>query len=125
MHILQDGHEDAVYCVDFDPTADFRLISGSLDKTIRLWDLREERCLAILQGHTDFVLSALFMRDGLRVISGSKDRCVLLWDLSPCLNDSGQDGGPTMLKPIGCVASFSNSGISLTSSLILLAREWC
>ncbi|KAG0340500.1 hypothetical protein BG004_006386 [Podila humilis] len=32
-----------------------RLITGSWDKTIRIWDTETKSCLAILRGHTDFV----------------------------------------------------------------------
>lgn len=40
-----DGHKDSVYSVAFNPNADAQhkltLVSGSLDKTLKLWDLSE------------------------------------------------------------------------------------
>ena len=60
------------------------LASGSLDKTLRLWDLNgnraRSRCRTTFAGHSDFVLSVTFSPDGNWLISGSKDRSVQFWD---------------------------------------------
>ena len=42
------GHMDAVLCVDFDKR---RLISGGLDHTVRIWDIRSGRSIHKLYGH--------------------------------------------------------------------------
>jgi WD40 repeat protein len=60
------------------------LASGSLDKTLKLWDLAgrcRSRCRMNFTGHKDFVLSVAFTPDGGNwLISGSKDRNVQFWD---------------------------------------------
>lgn len=44
-----------IYCVKFSPDSS-RIISGSEDKTLRVWDLKTKKCLAVLAGHTDYVM---------------------------------------------------------------------
>ncbi len=58
-----------------------RVISGSCDKTIRVWDLEDGRCLGTLEGRTDFILAVAVHPDGRRAISGSADHTLRVWDL--------------------------------------------
>merc|ERR1712187_383504 len=85
-----DGHRDSVYSVAFAPNGR-DLVSGSLDKTIKLWELNVPRgynsgsvkpgkCVRTFEGHKDFVLSVCLTPDGHWVMSGSKDRGVQFWD---------------------------------------------
>jgi glucose repression regulatory protein TUP1 len=89
-----EGHKDSVYSVAFSPTG-LELLSGSLDKTIKLWELSAPRsgpgmmhsgtpragsCKTTFVGHKDFVLSVALSPDGKWVVSGSKDRGVQFWN---------------------------------------------
>ncbi len=58
-----------------------RALSGSADKTLRLWDLETGACLKILEGHTGRVESVALTPDGRRALSGSYDKTLRLWDL--------------------------------------------
>ena len=40
-----NGHTDSVYCLQFD---EHKILTGSRDRTIRIWDLHTHRCLAII-----------------------------------------------------------------------------
>ncbi|MFM9101799.1 MAG: WD40 repeat domain-containing protein, partial [Cyanobium sp.] len=52
---------------------DGRLVSGSDDSTIRLWDPASGSCLAVFVGHQDWVEALAVLPDG-RLASGSWDR---------------------------------------------------
>jgi small GTP-binding protein len=58
-----------------------RALSGSDDRTVRLWDVESGRCLRVLEGHTARIMSVAWSDDGLRALSGSEDRTVRLWDV--------------------------------------------
>lgn len=71
------GHEEAISCVTVLP--DGRVISGSYDNTLRVWDAASGRCLRTLEGHTGGVICMAVLPDG-RVVSGSRDSTLLVWD---------------------------------------------
>lgn len=76
------GHTDLIRHVAYSPDGK-RLVSASLDRSLRLWDLDGAGQPArVLEGHTERVVSAQFLPDGQRVVSGSWDRTVRVWDLA-------------------------------------------
>ena len=78
------GHSDSVNSL-FQLNNE-KLISGSCDKTIRIWDLESKKCINILRGHNNHIntITPLF---GTNIASGSSDRSIKIWDLttSQCL----------------------------------------
>ncbi|KAJ9475417.1 F-box protein MET30 [Pseudozyma hubeiensis] len=54
------------------------LISGSLDNTLKIWDVRTGRCIRTLFGHVEGVWSLDV--DKLRIASASHDRTIKIWD---------------------------------------------
>jgi WD40 repeat protein len=79
-----EGHTTGVWAVAVTPDGR-RAVSGSGDRTLRLWDLGAGQTLRTLEGHTNFVSAAAVMPDGRRAVSGSGDRTLRVWDL-----ESGQ-----------------------------------
>jgi WD40 repeat protein len=56
------------------------VVSGSEDKTVRLWGAATGAALQTLDGHSGPVTSVAFLPDGKLVVSGSGDKTVRLWD---------------------------------------------
>jgi hypothetical protein len=77
-HLLL-GHEKMVWSVAFSPDGQ-SLASGSLDNTIRLWDLRHPTAApTVLRGHENGVWSVAFSPDGQSLASGSGDQTIRIW----------------------------------------------
>src|SRR5712671_3511287 len=74
------GHSKVVSCVGFSPDGS-RIVSGSSDNTIRLWDAETGDPIGKpLEGHSSDVDSVGFSPDGSRIVSGSSDNTIRLWD---------------------------------------------
>ncbi|KAJ2078197.1 ubiquitin-binding SDF ubiquitin ligase complex subunit met30 [Coemansia sp. RSA 988] len=56
------------------------MITGSLDSTMRVWDIDTGECLDTIFGHIEGIWSLAF--DSLRIVSGSNDGTVKVWDTS-------------------------------------------
>jgi F-box/WD-40 domain protein 7 len=82
-----EGHTHAVTCVQMDDT---RIVSGSHDKTIKVWDVRTNSPWSVmtLVGHSGTVRCIQLLGgggeggSGPRLVSGSSDRTIKVWDLS-------------------------------------------
>jgi len=70
------GHTDSVLAIKLLP--DGRLVSGSSDKTLRIWTLKVPQAEVVLRGHEATVRCLEVLPDG-RFISGSWDTKLLLW----------------------------------------------
>ncbi len=57
-----------------------RILSGSCDKTLRLWDAVKGKCLCVFEGHTDIINGVAWSANQHHVISCSSDKTVRLWD---------------------------------------------
>jgi WD40 repeat protein len=60
---------------------DTKIVSGSADKIVKVWDIRSEKSIRTLEGHTRWVNSVLFSSDGNTIVSGSLDETIKLWDI--------------------------------------------
>lgn len=75
------GHQGSVTSVATSPDGQY-LVSGSADKTLRLWDLWSAQHLRTFKGHRQGVTVGVVTPDGRFVISGSTDMTLRLWDLA-------------------------------------------
>jgi len=55
------------------------LFSGSMDGTVRVWDVRKAVCRMTLQAHDGGVLSLSAFSDGRAVVSGGADMRIVMW----------------------------------------------
>ncbi|ETO18284.1 WD-40 repeat protein, partial [Reticulomyxa filosa] len=99
LHIF-NGHEKGVWCVDISPLQSnnnngnnnnigmiggngYTICSGSLDKTIQIWDIETTKQIIVLKRHTNYVWSVKYGSNKLinTILSGSQDKSVRLWDI--------------------------------------------
>jgi WD40 repeat protein len=77
---IHEGHTRPVHAVAV--TRDGRhAVSGSMDKTLRVWDLATGETKTTLQGHTGWVNAVAVTPDDRHVVSGSSDKTLRVWDL--------------------------------------------
>ena len=71
------GHSGGVTCVAFSPDGN-RIVSGSSDKTLKIWDAKNGGELLTFKGHEHQVTSVAFSPDGRSIVSGGGDSHFLL-----------------------------------------------
>jgi WD40 repeat protein len=70
------GHKKNLYSVT--QLQDGRLVTGSKDETIRIWNLKTKTCEVILSGHENTINCLIQLKDG-RLVSGSSDDTIRVW----------------------------------------------
>ncbi len=79
-HIVLRGHTDGVMCLLALDDGE-RVLSGSADATLRLWDARSGACVRTFVGHEGKVKCvAALGSDGRRVVSASWDASLRIWN---------------------------------------------
>ena len=69
------GHTGSVNSVGFNHDGT-KIVSGSDDETIRVWNVDTGECILTLKGHTGNVYSVGFNHDGTKIVSGSFDQTI-------------------------------------------------
>ena len=59
------------------------LITGSSDKTIKLWHVATGKLLGTLSGHLGAVNAVAISSDGKTIVSGSWDKTIKIWKRFP------------------------------------------
>jgi WD40 repeat protein len=75
-----EGHSGAIWHAIFDATGE-RVLTASLDKTARVWDVRSGKTLHRLVGHDDRVTSIAIDEHTQRIATASADTTVRIWSL--------------------------------------------
>jgi len=74
------GHTDEVNNLTFSSDGG-SLVSGSDDKTVKLWDVQTGGVVKTFSGHTKRVWSVSISADHTKIASGSADNTICLWDI--------------------------------------------
>jgi hypothetical protein len=75
------GHTAGVTSVAVFPDG-ARAVTGSRDRTVKIWDLRGARVERTLEAHKGAVLAVAVSRDGKRVASAGADKVVRVWEVA-------------------------------------------
>jgi len=57
-----------------------RILTGSADRTVRVWDVDKRQNRLSLHGHSSAVWGVAFSADGKRILTGSVDQTAKVWD---------------------------------------------
>lgn len=107
--------EDGVTTVAISPDTKY-VAAGSLDKSVRVWDIHQGYLLERLEGpegHKDSVYSVAFSPSGKELVSGSLDKTIKMWELSTSRipGSNGPKGGR-------CIKTFEGHRVSLPVDVI-------
>ena len=98
-----DAHTAEVNCLSFNPYSEFILATGSADKTVALWDLRNLKLkLHSFESHKDEIFQVQWSPHNETILASSgTDRRLHVWDLSKIgeeqSSEDAEDGPPELL----------------------------
>ena len=81
---MLQGHESGILALEISSDNHW-LVTGSMDKTARLWDLRAKDPAAnpvVLRGHEGAVRAVGISPDNHWLVTASMDKTARLWDLT-------------------------------------------
>jgi len=76
---LEGQTTSEVWTICFSPDGK-RVISGALDRAIRIWDVKKRECNWALRGHDEWVNGVAISSDGKNIVSAGGDKTVRIWD---------------------------------------------
>ncbi|KAG9064423.1 hypothetical protein KI688_003613 [Linnemannia hyalina] len=103
-----EGHRRFINSIAYSPTS-LQLLSGSDDRTVRLWDCESGSCIFVLE-HTGGVQTVAFSPSGKQVASGGRDKTIRLWDVQTGANVFNLTGDTAI-----CSISYSPDGHTVAS----------
>jgi WD40 repeat protein/uncharacterized caspase-like protein len=98
--VVQVGHANVIYAVAFSLDGSY-MLTGSADKTVRVWETSTGKEMFCLEGHTGGVSSIACSPDGRQIYTGG-DGTVRVWDAATAKELRRFDGiGKFVLSPDG------------------------
>ncbi len=105
------GHENLVSDLSFSPDGHL-LVSGSDDRTARLWNAHNGEEIAVFKGHTSWVRGVSFSPDSTQLATAGWDGALKLWDAHSLQETASLEGHRGGLYSV----AFSPNGSCLASS---------
>ncbi|MHC1762876.1 MAG: protein kinase [Verrucomicrobiia bacterium] len=116
QHIITGGGS-----LVFSPDGVEQIHPGSGDRTVKVWELTNDKEPLTLMGHTDRVFTAAFSPDGQRVVTGSLDQTARIWDAITGRELEILRGHTSAIRSV----AFSPNGQRIvTASLDRTAKVW-
>lgn len=105
------------------------LAAGSLDKSVRVWDVQTGNLLERLEeaggnpGHRDSVYSVAFAPGSRELVSGSLDRTIRMWELQPSYANM-RNGADHVPKGGKCIRTFEGHKDFVLSVALTPDARW-
>jgi len=103
------GHKGYVQSIKYSPNGKF-MVSGSMDKTAKLWNANDGKEIMSLEGHTEGILSVAYSLNGKYIASGSLDHTAILWDAK---------SGKKLFQLVGHRSEIAEVAFSTNSKLVI------
>eukprot|EP00727_Mastigamoeba_balamuthi_P007218 m51a1_g3116 putative wd40 repeat-containing protein (775) ;mRNA; f:170913-174845 len=117
------GHTGPVICCTYSPDG-HKFVSGSSDKTLRLWGAPDGHPLSAFAGHTDWVTCCAFSPDCKSIVSGSYDKSVRLWRVRDGRSFATVCGASGHSDSVNCCAYSASGTLVATGSCDKTLRLW-
>jgi dynein assembly factor with WDR repeat domains 1 len=78
VHTLE-GHKNVVYAIAFNNPFGDKIVTGSFDKTCKLWDSNTGQLYYTLRGHATEIVCLSFNPQSTIIATGSMDNTAKLW----------------------------------------------
>jgi len=117
---LEGQTTSEVWTVCFSPDGK-NIISGALDRAVRIWDLQARECRWALRGHDEWVNGVSVSPNGEHIVSGSGDKTVRVWDTKTMKCTKTFRGHQDFVRSV-CVLDDSNLAVSASDDCQL--RVW-
>lgn len=95
-------HSTTIKVIRLFPSQSNCFVSGSLDTTIRIWDIRQKQEITVFKGHSKQVNDLSVSPDDSMIASASDDGLVKLWNIST--SKSMADFQTERGNPVNCVS---------------------
>jgi len=126
MHIgknigaLEGQTTSEVWTICFSPDGK-RIISGALDRAVRIWDVQRRECNWALRGHDEWVNGVSISPDGKNIVSAGGDKTVRIWDTRSMACKSTLRGHTDFVRSV-CVLPDMETIVSASDDMHL--RKW-
>jgi len=117
---LEGQSTSEVWTIAFSPDGN-QLISGSLDRSVRIWNVKQRDCSWALRGHDEWVNGVAVAPNGTSIVSCSGDKTVKVWDTRNMNCKSTLRGHTDFVRSV-CVLQDSKTVVSASDDGFL--RVW-